>query len=300
MILVICPNPAIDTYWHLDAIKSGQSNRIEKEEKYAGGKGVHVALALAELEYKSTLCGIWGGNNGKWIKDQCRSLGIDTSGIDVEKENRTCITLKNNTDWKDTEFLGTGPMITESDYEQFFESYLQLLPSHDVIVLSGSWPPCPINDPYGPFIDAARTQGKMLWLDCSGKVMAESLSHRPWGIHINHKEMQELCQLNNCTAKEIFSQCNWTALTKGKDGLELYDSSGNVIRGHCYLEQVISTIGSGDCLTAGLAAASYSGVEKEEMVRWAVACGAANCLRPELGMLFKSDVDLLKNLVTIQ
>lgn len=48
-ILVVCPNPSIDTYAWIDGFANGVPNRIKREDRYPGGKGLHVAMALAEL-----------------------------------------------------------------------------------------------------------------------------------------------------------------------------------------------------------------------------------------------------------
>jgi tagatose 6-phosphate kinase len=56
---------------------------------------------------------------------------------------------------------------------------------------------------------------------------------------------------------------------------------------------VRSAVGSGDCLTAGLAVAHDRGHDWRQALRLGVACGAANCLRPELGMIHRADVERL-------
>jgi len=80
MILSVCPNPSIDTYAWLDNFESGGVNRIKKLEEYPGGKGVHVALAIAELGGRSKLLANWAGNNGDWIKKECINRNIEISG----------------------------------------------------------------------------------------------------------------------------------------------------------------------------------------------------------------------------
>ena len=71
MLLCLCPNPSIDTYWWMNDIKNGDVTRISKQEPYPGGKAVHVALNITELGEDVMLLGIWGGRKGAWIKNEC-------------------------------------------------------------------------------------------------------------------------------------------------------------------------------------------------------------------------------------
>ena len=59
------------------------------------------------------------------------------------------------------------------------------------------------------------------------------------------------------------------------------------------MKEVHSTIGSGDCLLAGVIAGHVQELETQSMANLGAACGAANCIRPELGMLYKEDVKRL-------
>ena len=63
------------------------------------------------------------------------------------------------------------------------------------------------------------------------------------------------------------------------------------------MKKVYSSIGSGDCLLAGIIAGHIHQKEDQDIANLGAAAGAANCLRHELGMLRKSDVEnLLKGM----
>lgn len=80
------------------------------------------------------------------------------------------------------------------------------------------------------------------------------------------------------------------ALTQGKKGLYLASPMGKT---HALkpLDHVISTVGSGDCLTAGLIYAVLKSREPQEIARYGAAFGAANCVTEDLGMLQKQYVE---------
>lgn len=301
MILSVCPNPSVDTYWNLNGpLHAGKSHRIASEQRFPGGKGIHVALAVAELGEPSLLLGCWAGATGDWLRDQCNKLGVTCHGPSIPGMNRTCLTLRtDDTAWHDTELLGPGPELRPEDYQAFLHEYNKLLDHASIVVLSGSWPPGAPADPYGPMIDMANLRDIPVWLDCSGDVLQQALPHKPYGLHLNKKEASDgLPPGYDGTPEQFYLQFVQTlALTAGKDGLFLSTPS-TTIHASCRLEQIVSAVGSGDCLTAGIAVGHYRGENLEQMARLGASCGSANCLREDLGMLYRKDVvDLLKRVV---
>lgn len=298
MILSVCPNPSVDTYWNLNGpLHAGKSHRIASEQRFPGGKGIHVSLAVAELGEPSLLLGCWAGATGDWLRDQCNKLGVICHGPSIPGMNRTCLTLRtDDTAWHDTELLGPGPELRPEDYQAFLHEYNKLLDHASIVVLSGSWPPGAPADPYGPMIDMANLRDIPVWLDCSGDVLQQALPHKPYGLHLNKKEASDgLPPGYDGTPEQFYLQFVQTlALTAGKDGLFLSTPS-TTIHASCRLEQIVSAVGSGDCLTAGIAVGHYRGENLEQMARLGASCGSANCLREDLGMLYRKDVkELLK------
>lgn len=302
MILSVCPNPSVDTYWFLNGLEAGESHRIQEEMPFPGGKGVHVALAVAEMGLPSTLLGFWAGSSGEWLKEECQKQGIICEGEQLEGNNRTCLTFRlENSPWHDTEFLGLGPILNEDKYQAFITSYKKLLDQTKVVVLSGSWPANAPDDPYGLLIDLANEKQIPVWLDCSGENLSKALLHKPYGLHLNKKEALEGVPATFQGKMEDYylQYAQKLAFTAGKDGLFLYDQTG-CTQAICRLEDIISAVGSGDCLTAGVAMAQYLGLDNKEIARLGTACGSANCLRPDLGMLYRSDVERLKENVVLK
>ena len=103
--------------------------------------------------------------------------------------------------------------------------------------------------------------------------------------------------------KKLEAQVDLLALTCGRDGLYLHRRHHPTIHANVEIAKVISAVGSGDCLTAGIAFALGNTLgnklSHEELARWGVASGAANCIRPELGMLHLRDVQELLGKVQI-
>jgi len=301
MILVVCPNPSVDTFVYVNDFQSGKANRATHEVSFPGGKGVHVALAIAELGEEVSLLGFWGGTEGEWITQQCTSkYRIQCYGPYVNSSSRRCITLKTNNEFDETELLGVGPIISTTDFNSYLNTYKLLLKETDLIVFSGSWPKGVGDDSYAQFAKIATSKKIPVFVDASGEQLKNVLNENIYGIHINTSESKELNDINDPVeqTKSLSEKVNISAITAGKDGLYLAVNK-EVLHGNVKIDKVISAVGSGDCLTAGIAVAIKNNYSNEDTIKLGVACGAANCLREDLGMLYKKDVNKLIDKVII-
>ncbi|MEO9477706.1 MAG: PfkB family carbohydrate kinase [Cyclobacteriaceae bacterium] len=294
-VLVVCPNPAIDIYAWVDGFNVGVPNRISKEAKYPGGKGIHVAMALAELEIPVTVAGFWGGESGAWIKKTCNAFypKIDFIGPELKEWSRSCYTFKSKDDFDDTEILGTGPTVSEQDFGDLLNSINLALDSLDLMALCGSWPKGSPEDGYAQIVNLGKKKGVNSLVDCTGLQLKNALKNKPFGVHLNRKEITDFYKTDFDQAKaNILQDCDIAAITDGAKGLYLLTGEKEY-HALAKVDRVISTIGSGDCLTAGVVAGYLKSLPPTEIARLGAACGAANCLREDLGMLNSADVKAL-------
>ncbi|UXP32257.1 PfkB family carbohydrate kinase [Reichenbachiella agarivorans] len=294
-VLVVCPNPAIDIYAYIDHFNVGIPNRITKEKKYPGGKGLHVGMALSELGIEVTIAGFWGGESGQWIKKSCNEYypNIQFIGTELEQWSRSCYTFKSEGNFDDTEILGTGPEIQKQDFQAFIESIESHLPSTVMVVLSGSWPKGSPENGYAEIIRIAQQANIKSMLDCTGKQLENALMNRPYAVHLNRKEITDFYQCDFDKAKQqILQSCELAAITDGAKGLSLLTSQGTY-HSLAKIDKVLSTIGAGDCLTAGVVAGIVEKLDPQSIANLGAACGAANCKREDLGMLYISEVKAL-------
>ncbi len=300
MILSVCPNPSVDTFANIDAILPAEVNRIDEEFHFPGGKGVHVALALAEMQIAVSLFAFWGGPTGEWIQQKCQKHGVKPTGVAVTDWNRNCYTFKSeNPTYDETEILGAGPVISKDEEMTYYQEYKNVVKHFDIVTMSGSWPKGSSKRGYRQLIN--QSGNAKVFLDCTGQQFKNALNTRPFGIHLNANEAKELLKTNNPkqAAVDLLQYCSLAAITAGKDGLYLAVKTSGVIHANVDIPECKSAVGSGDCLLAGLALATHREYNIEDTARLGVACGAANCLRDDLGMLYKKDVDRLFQKVKI-
>lgn len=303
MILCVCPNPSIDTYAWMSGFKSGGVNRITRLQEFPGGKATHVALALAELGAEAELMGVWAGGAGQWIQEASTQKGVSCSGPMVTGNNRKCFTFRSDDpQFDNTELLEPGPELSKEDWEIFLKDFETRLEEADLVCMSGSWPKNAPEDAYRQLLDLAAEQNKKVILDCSGTQLEEAMKTGCFGLHVNQSEAEKFCGSSDIhdLLEKLEGKVELVALTKGAEGLELYYNK-KVIHAKVTIPYVVSTVGSGDCLTAGIAyALTRPKVTEQEIAAYGVACGAANCLIEDLGMLQQSDVQKLLPQVEIR
>lgn len=308
MIVAICPNPSVDKVLRLKKLHTGRVNRCINEKSYPGGKGVHVGLALKELQTDTKIIGFWGELTGDWIRAKCRSYGITCYGVDIKGWNRTCLTIltSENKNTDNTEILEKGPEIPNQFLEDFFEETKKETVGIKAVCVSGSWPRnCPENV-YQILAQICRLNKVDLWIDASGSRLKQAIDVNPFGIHVNIKEAEDLLGAGATPieyTKKLLRYCKVVALTDGANGL-YFGYQNSILHGICPVHKIVSTVGSGDCLTAGLLHAWYKNRNLLQVVKTATACGAANCVNPDLGMINLTDVErfeektIVKKIVT--
>ncbi|PRX40006.1 1-phosphofructokinase family hexose kinase [Salegentibacter salegens] len=295
MILSLCPNPSIDSYAWLNKLIPGESNRITNIKEYPGGKATHIALALAELGSESMLYAFWGGSSGEWIKKQCLKKGVYTNGVNLLDNNRKCYTfLSDNKSFNNTEILEPGPSLTKKNWEDFKLGYIRLIEHTTILCMAGSWPKGVSSNTYAKLIQIGKSFGKRTILDCTGKQLHNALEVGFFGLHLNEHEAKSLCGSTSMEdlLQTLSGRVELVALTRGSKGLELF-YKGKLIVANVKIEGMVSPVGSGDCLTAGIAYAVDKSFSPSKIAAYGVACGAANCLNEDLGMLKFEDVNRL-------
>lgn len=265
---------------------------------------MHVGFALNELGEQACILDFWAGLSGTWIKEKCAEKNISCFGPIVNGVCRKCFTLitkQTDSDFNHTELLEPGPAINDKDYDLFNKQFEKIADKIDFICLSGSWPDGAPQSAYRDLILKAVQYDKKVILDASGAQLENALKAKPFAIHLNLEEAQFLYKTSDYESilQDLGKRVQLVALTAGKEGLYLL-YKGIFIQANVHISKVISSVGSGDCLTAGIAYALHRNMSPEDIARWIVACGAANCLREDLGMFYREDVFNLLKEVTIK
>lgn len=283
MILTVTMNPSVDISYHLNDFLIDDINRVKNVKKTAGGKGLNVTRVLSEFKENVIATGLIGGTNGQFIRQNLPNNVIDEFYI-TSKNTRNCVAILHNSN--QTEILESGPKISSSDLDNFFEHFKQLLKRVNIISLSGSLPTNVPDDFYIYLIKLILESNKKVVLDCSGNPLNRVLlsNFKPTVIKPNIDELSQLLnkkvetsitKLKSTLNESIFKGIEWIIVSLGADGM--FAKHGNKY----YQVQipkinVANPVGSGDSTVAGIVSGLLHDLSDEELLKRANTFGMLN------------------------
>ncbi|WP_266170186.1 1-phosphofructokinase family hexose kinase [Dyella subtropica] len=299
MITVGGFNTAIDRLIRIDTLRCGEVNRAIDEQVYPGGKGLHVAQTIAALGERVQLVGLIDAAHRNLITQHLSRRGTLFHGVEIPASIRTCMALQ-DASGQITEVLGQGPQLNKAQREALLLTFRRCIDESDLMILSGSLPRGLAESTYAELTAQVRDAGKRCMVDASGQAMRHALQAQPFLIKPNRDEIVELLgrpidglEAATDAARELFSQgVAMPVVTMGAMGAIAVDESG-VWHASIELAQIRNTVGSGDCLLAGMAVGTVRGMPLEQTLRLGVACGAANAAAEETGFVERRMVETL-------
>jgi len=304
MIICVSANPAIDRRLRLDRLKAGAVNRASSVCPMPGGKAAHVAMAAAALGERVMWVGFLGGATGEDCERGLISLGMPVAVVKTAAETRTNLEIVEG-DGTVTEILEPGGAVTERDIERMLSLCRDVFSEHRgaaQVALSGSLPPGAPADFYAQLVRLAHAHGCRVLLDTSGEALRAALAESPDLVKPNRDEAEALTgvRLDGARSASEAARLLFDAGARGVDislgaeGMfwqESRDASPLVARPPRV--EARSAVGCGDASLAGFAVARRRGLAAREFVRFAAACGTANCLADAPGMIDRREVERL-------
>ncbi len=276
-VLTLTLNPAIDRTISVAGLKPGAVNRARLLGDRAGGKGVNVAVALAEQGHAVAALGFLGRENdaifrelfaATGVRDLCRRLpGATRVGLKIVDPERGETT--------DLNFPGLSP--EAGDLAELARA-LEAQTGARYAVLAGSLPPGVPVDYYAQAARRLRERGVRVVLDTSGPALAAALAARPALIKPNGHELAELVgrELPDeaavlAAARELVTDgVGLVVVSRGAEGA-LFVREGEALVARPPAIRVGSTVGAGDAMVAGLVAAGLRGLGLAETARLATS-----------------------------
>jgi len=324
-ILTLTPHTAIDRVIEAPGFEVGAHVEATQRSRYPAGKGINVSRALSSLG-RSTVATGWVGRNESALfekhladsgpgKAVAQLVPVDGS----TRENITIIDPKRRTD---THLRGRGFEVTPRDHQRLMSKVSVHARPRSVIVVSGSL--CPGVTPafLNELGDAVHRGGGRLVLDTTPQA-ARALLGMPEGgggydwsaasrkalmLAPNRDELLELLGERRgddetllTFARRLQAACEWVLLTLGGGGAVLVGPHA-AWRGRVDLppEEVVHTVGCGDCALAGALDALAEGLSPDRWLARAVAAGAANAASHEIGRFDPQRVQELENRAEVE
>jgi len=285
MIYTVTLNPSIDYIVRLDKVLIGSVNRMDSDDKFAGGKGINVSRVLKRLGIENTATGFIGGFTGKFITDTLEEEGISSHFVEVEQDTRINVKIKADAE---TEINGPGPEISSQKLEEL-EKFLSSLTSEDTVVFAGSSPKNLGNIVYKELIGLTRKTGAQVVCDFEGQTLLDSLEFEPLLVKPNNHELGDIFGVKLESLDQIESYAR-QILAKGAQHVIISmagDGALLVTRESAYFAKPIkgnvkNSVGAGDSMVAGFTGEFVRSGDVIQAFKWGVACGTATTFSDDL------------------
>jgi len=295
MIYTITLNPALDRTLWIKKIQPDESNRIEQEQRYAGGKGIDVSRVLTTLGVNNKALGFVGGFVGGELEGLLFNEGIACDFIRISGETRTNIIVNDMSTENQTVLSARGPEIKPYELMQMIHK-VEKLEKPEIVIISGSLPPGVHPEIYRKIIEIAKTRGAWVILDTDGDAMSVGIQGIPDAIKPNIHELSRLVGRELQRREEIISAAR--GVHEQGTGIVLVSmgAKGIIMVGEreqywAYPPEVEveNTIGAGDSAVSGFVYGLVEGKSHKEALIYAVAAGTATTLRPGTALCQKED-----------
>lgn len=304
MIATITLNPSLDEFIMVRGLLLEETNRWVRVHRYAGGKGIDVARAIHEMGGETTAYGFIGGDNGRDVEILLDEEGVPFSFTPIKRNTRINFIINDTESHRQTIIGAPGPRISRRDLERFFNKLRHIRPVPEMVAVGGSVPPGVPDSIYYDIIREFQKLGVRTILDAEGQWLREGIEAKPYLIKPNVHEAEIMLGRELDSEEKIIDAAfellesgpEIVVISRGKDGL-IAAAGGKACKALPPPMKVRSSVGAGDCATAGLALKLARGESLVEACWLAAAMGAAAVLTPGTELSRRADVERLLPLV---
>jgi len=307
MIYTITLNPALDRTIEVDGLVADDANRILREARYAGGKGIDCSRVIAELGEASIALGFIGGYDGLELEGRLINEGVLCDFTRIGGETRTNIILVDRKNKTQIMLNAAGPKITPAEIGLFFEKIRSLPPDAEFVIVSGSEPPGVNNNIYAQIITTLKGMGIRVALDADGELLRHGYKPNPFLIKPNIHEFQRLTGIRSTEIDDLRKEARHIVeggieivlISMGPKGI-VGVTRDAVLWAIPPQVEVVSPVGAGDSAVAGFIYALTRGMDFRESLILATATGTAAVKTPGTELCKTKDVAKIKQEVTIE
>lgn len=278
MIYTLTLNPAIDYYMSMGNFQLGSLNSLEEGYTLPGGKGINVSKVLKNFSVESKALGFVGGFTGDYIKKHLNEYEIESDFIELQENTRINIKLK--TKDSETEIAGKSPTISRENVKELLKKFEEIK-KDDVVILSGSVPNSISKSIYADIIKLLPKDCKVI-LDTRGLHFVEGLKEGVFLTKPNNHELEEFFNRKLNNIEEIIQAgrdlqalgSKNVLISLGKDGSILITEK-EVYIGNAPQGKLISSVGAGDSMVAGVVYGIAKGMTLEDSYKYGIASGSS-------------------------
>jgi tagatose 6-phosphate kinase len=283
-VLCLSLAPAVQRTLAFARFQPGEVNRARECVVSVGGKAVNTGLALARLRRACVVTGLNGGDTGRFVARYLAAHGVTCAFTRVPDATRTCTTILDHATGETTELVEEVRRPAPRFLRRFVVQGARLLRQADALVICGTLSSGLPTEIWAQLAAAARRQDVPVILDSHGEPLLQALAHAPQLAKLNVRELEKTfgracrtpAQIVAGARRLVAGGAQWALVTHGAQPATLVGRAGEAWQVTPPAVKVLSPIGSGDCVNAGIADALLRGETLLEAVRFGLGCGSAN------------------------
>ncbi|HCL16342.1 MAG TPA: 1-phosphofructokinase [Pseudomonas sp.] len=304
-VLTVTLNPALDLTVQLPALHLGEVNRSDNLQVHAAGKGLNVAQVLADLGHQLTVTGFLGEANAQPFEQLFAARGFTDEFVRVAGETRSNIKLA-EADGRITDINGPGLEVGAAQREELLARLERLVPGHELVVVAGSLPRGVEVPWFVEMLQRLARLGARVALDTSGAALREGLALSPWLIKPNEEELAQARDLDPADAQALADEARrlnarieHVVMSQGAAGVSWF-SPAAAWHAQPPKVRVVSTVGAGDSLLAGMLHGLLAGWPAERTLAHATAIAAQAVGQIGFGITDRAQLAELEAAVRLQ
>ena len=293
-VVAVTLNPAIDLTVAVDRLVVGSVQRAANSVSNCGGKGVNVAGCLADWGLRVALTGVLGHANASAFGEFFAEKGVADRAVRVAGATRTNIKIADRASGETTDINLPGLTVSNDAFAAVRAALRELVAPDRIVALAGSLPESLPETAWATLAADLAALGARIVLDTSGAPLAAALRGRH-PLHVvkpNRAELEALIGRALPRTGDVIAAAR-TLLDRGVAlvivslGAEgaLFVDRERALNAALPAKTVLSTVGAGDAMVAGICAALVEGASLERLARLSVAFAASKLDRigPYLG-----------------
>jgi len=304
-VLTVTLNPALDLTVQLPALRLGEVNRSDNLQVHAAGKGLNVAQVLADLGHQLTVTGFLGEANAQPFEQLFAARGFADEFVRVAGETRSNIKLA-EADGRITDINGPGLEVGDTQREELLARLERLVPGHELVVVAGSLPRGVEVPWFVELLQRLARLGARVALDTSGAALREGLALSPWLIKPNEEELAQARGLDPADAqvladeaRRLNARIEHVVMSRGAAGVSWFSPTA-AWHAQPPKVRVVSTVGAGDSLLAGMLHGLLAGWPAERTLAHATAIAAQAVGQVGFGITDRAQLAELEAAVRLQ
>lgn len=304
-VSVLSLNPAVDITYQIPQLIPDQKVHASDSRYDPGGNGINVGRSLKRLGVQACTFCVVAGEIGRFLRHQLDAQLDQASYLEVEGETRINGTILESVTGAQFEVSGIGPAVSTAEWQHLLDRFVTHC-GKGLGVITGSLQKSLPQDLYADAVRRVNAAGGRAVVDSHDELLQHAIGAQPFLIKPNRFELETLVGRPLQNQRDIVREARqlqargvqWVCISLGAEGALLVTPS-RVLKAETPSVPVISTVGAGDSMVAGMVALLAQGASDQDALREGIACSAATVMQPGTELFEKKTVDRLRGEVRV-